>query len=412
MRTCRDILASTATIVCMLGISAAVVPLDGQSANPGKPQANYWVYVLAESADLMHRVRFGPDGLVVEETIVVGDAPTVTEGPHGVTISPDGKFLYLTMENAPGSGGRPEGKLWKYALGPDTLVGSGIYLGNFPATIDVTPDGLYTFSVNFNLHGDMVPSSVSAVYTPTVEEVARIVTCTMPHGGRMDSSGHFFYSGCMMDDQLVEIDTRTFAVSRRFSVAKGRERALPADDPAVSAIVRLLGGGRGPPVDPAQVAHTGDGVHRHAMAPPTCSPTWAQPSSDGSVIWIACNRSDEIVEIDRRSWSLTRRIKTGRGPYNMAQTRDGKLLLVTLKQGASFEILDRASGESLARLPNSTGVAHGVVATPDSRYAFVVSEGAGGTPGKVDVYDLAARTRVATVDVGQQAGGIAFWRMQ
>jgi hypothetical protein len=25
----------------------------------------------------------------------------------------------------------------------------------------VTPDGLYTFSVNFNLHGDMVPSTTS-----------------------------------------------------------------------------------------------------------------------------------------------------------------------------------------------------------------------------------------------------------
>ena len=39
-------------------------------------------------------------------------------------------------------------------------------------------------------------------------------------------------------------------------------------------------------------------------------------------------------------------------------------------------------------------------------------EGVGAQPGKVDVYDLAALTRVASVDVGQQAGGIAFWRMQ
>ena len=93
--------------------------------------------------------------------------------------------------------GVPDGKYWKYELGPDTLVGPGIFLGNFPASIDVTPDGLYAISANFNLHGDMVPSTVSVVYTPTMTEVARIVTCVMPHGSRIEPSGMFQYSGCM-----------------------------------------------------------------------------------------------------------------------------------------------------------------------------------------------------------------------
>src|SRR5260370_16008509 len=101
--------------------------------------------------------------------------------------------------------GNPMGKWWKFDAGPDTLIGSGIPLGNFPATIDITPDGLYTFSSNFNLHGDMVPSSISVVFTPMNEEVARIVTCTMPHGSRIDPSGRFQYSECMMDDQLLAI---------------------------------------------------------------------------------------------------------------------------------------------------------------------------------------------------------------
>ena len=42
-----------------------------------------------------------------------------------------------------------------------------------------------------------------------------------------------------------------------------------------------------------------------------------------------------------------------------------------------------------------------------SRYAFVTIEGVGAEPGAVDVIDLASRTKVASVDVGQQAGGIA-----
>jgi hypothetical protein len=256
----------------------------------------------------------------------------------------------------------------------------------------------------------MVPSTMSVIYTPTLTEIARVITCVMPHGSRFDPTGAFQYSGCMMDDQLVEIDARRFEVSRRFSLAKGREGPI-----AVAATAHDVAGHgahgatRGPPVDPATVGYGGQ---RHVMEPSTCSPAWAQPSADGGHIFVACNKADEIIQIDREKWEITRRMATGRGPYNLAVTPDGRLLLATLKQGAMFEIFDLASGRSLARLRNSTTVAHGIAVSPDSRYAFVSSEGVGAEPGKVDVYDLGALARVASVDVGQQAGGIAFWRME
>jgi DNA-binding beta-propeller fold protein YncE len=98
--------------------------------------------------------------------------------------------------------------------------------------------------------------------------------------------------------------------------------------------------------------------------------------------------------------------------YNLAVTPDGRLLVATLKQGHMFEVFDLANGRSLARLETSTTLAHGVAVSPDSRYAFVSSEGKGAEPGKVDVFDLRALARAGTVDVGQQASGIAFWKMQ
>jgi hypothetical protein len=54
----------------------------------------------------------------------------------------------------------------------------------------------------------------------------------------------------------------------------------------------------------------------------------------------------------------------------------------------------------------------GLVISPDCRYAFVTLEGVGAEPGTVDVVDLTSLTRVASVDVGQQAGGIDFWRTE
>ena len=400
----------------------AAPPSRPASAPPpvARPTENYWVYVGAESADKMHRNRFGPAGAEVEKTIPVGEQAAEMEGPHGLIISPDARFLYLTTGH-----GTPAGKLWKYELGSDTLVAPGLPLGNFPASLDVTPDGLYTMSSNFNLHGDMIPSTISVVYTPTMTEMSRPVTCTMPHGSRITPDGLAHYSGCMMDDQLVEIDARSFEVSRRFSLAKGKEGALEKTAGA------MLAGGRDghdahaghdtaasaarpavrPPIDPAEAGAAAMGGMKHDMVPNSCSPTWAQPSFDGSTIFVACNKADEIVEIDRAKWSVVRRFKTGRGPYNLAVSPDGALLVATLKQGHMTEVFDLKTGQSKAQLKNSTTVAHGVVISPDSRYAFVTSEGVGSAPGKVDAYDLRSLTKVGTVDVGQQASGIAFWKM-
>ncbi|MGQ0714731.1 MAG: YncE family protein [Gemmatimonadaceae bacterium] len=354
------------------------------------PQANYWVYVGAESADLIHRIRFGPGGAEVEKTFPVGESASELEGPHGLQISRDGKYLHVTTGH-----GSPDGKYWRYVLGPDTLAGPGIFLGYFPASLDLTPDGLYAFVVNFNLHGEMVPSSVSVVYTPTHTEVARTETCTMPHGSRVDSSGLRQYSTCMMDDQVVEIDTRTFQVARRFSLAKGKEGAMTKQQVAEHA-----------------THHAASAAGPRTPMPVTCSPTWAQPSADGRKVYVACNKADEIVEIDTEQWEITRRFPTGRGPYNLAVTPDGRLLIATLKQGAGVQVFDLATGQSVFNTKSSTTVTHGIAVSPDSRYAFISNEAVGAAPGKVDVYDLRTLTRVADVPVGQQAGGIAFWKME
>jgi DNA-binding beta-propeller fold protein YncE len=54
----------------------------------------------------------------------------------------------------------------------------------------------------------------------------------------------------------------------------------------------------------------------------------------------------------------------------------------------------------------------GVVISPDDHYAFVSVAGTGSEPGTVEIIDLAALRTVATIDVGPQAGGIDFWKME
>jgi hypothetical protein len=84
----------------------------------------------------------------------------------------------------------------------------------------------------------------------------------------------------------------------------------------------------------------------------------------------------------------------------------------TNKRGKSVSVIETASGRELARIPTTRRVPSGLVISPDDRYAFVTQEGVGAEPGTVDVIDLRTLTRVASVDVGQQAGGIDFWKSE
>ena len=166
-------------------------------------------------------------------------------------------------------------------------------------------------------------------------------------------------------------------------------------------------------VKDAKAVHdmSGHGMEATKPGDVSCSPTWVQPSADGNRIFVACNKSSDIVEIDVASWAMTRRIPAGDGVYNLATTHDGKYLITTNKRGKSASIIDIASGKEAARVPTSRRIASGVAISSDDRYAFVTQEGVGSEPGAVDVIDLRTLAKVATIDIGQQAGGIDFWKV-
>jgi DNA-binding beta-propeller fold protein YncE len=347
------------------------------SAAPADPERDYLVWVVAESSDTISLVRFGPSGARVERELPTGLMPIDLDGPHGIDLSPDGEFFFVSLGH-----GRPNGNLLKYRASDGEILGQ-VPLGSFPASLDVSPDGRFAYVVNFNLHGDMVPSSVSVVATEEMVEVARIQTCTMPHGSRLDSTGARHYSACMMDDALVEIDAKTLRVSRHFYLSKGKEHGMD-----------------GAP-----------GGHAMRMSELSCSPTWAQPSADAKRVFVACNKSDEIVEIDVSGWRLVRRIPAGPGVYNLGVSRDGKLI-ATNKRGQSVSIFDVATAKELARVPMRAPLVHGVTVSSDSRFAFVSEEAIGKAPGVVEAISLAELATAGSVEVGLQAAGLDFWKSE
>ena len=376
-------------VLCLLALVAAVMP--GLSSRAQRSTASsYLLYVASEASDRIALVRFDGVSLHVERDFGTGVMPIDIDGPHGLAVSPDGRFFFVSLAH-----GQPNGALWKYETATGGVTGR-VTLGMFPATLQVNPSGEFVYVVNFNLHGDPVASSVSVVHAESMLEIARIPTCRMPHGSRFNAQGTRHYSACMMDDMVVEIDTATLRVSRHFSLAPHAE-----------------GGGAGPPPNGAAPSHdtSGHGASAPKNGSATCSPTWVQPSSDGNAIFVACNGTSEIVEIGTGAWTVTRRLPARPGVYNLAATRDGRLL-ATNRRDASVSIFDLKTGQEAARITTPRQVVHGVVVTPDDRYAFASVEGIGAEPGTVVAIDLVAMKVLAAIDLGPQAGGIDFWKIE
>ncbi len=362
------------TLFRLLAVALALLAGDARAQS-----SVYRVYVANESSDLISRVAFTPgEGAVVENEIAVGVMPGDNDGAHGLSVSPDGRYWYVTIAH-----GTPYGYVWKFHAGPDTLV-ARTRLGLFPATMGITPDGQFMLAANFNLHGDMVPSDISVVYTPEMVEVTRVRTCLMPHGSRVRPDGAKQYSACMHSEQLVEIDVGTFEVSGRFRVAPGHEGPM----------------------------HGGDMEGHDVMGDRVCSPTWVEPGQGARanrVVYVACNKNQEILEVDTDSWVVVRRFATGKAPYNLEVTADGARMVATLKGQQAVAVFDLESGVEMGRVETSRPVTHGVVTSPDGRYAFVTNESVGSVLGTLDVIDLETLEVVATVELGHQSGGIDYW---
>ena len=356
---------------------------------------DYYLYVAAESDDTVSLLKFDGNNLSETERIVVGSYPTENEGPHGLTVDPNGKYWYLTLAH-----GNPFGKLIKYSTETNEVVDETT-LGLFPASMQISSVTGFLYCVNFNLHGDMKPSSVSVVDPETMTEITRIKTGSMPHGSRITSDGLKQYSVAMMSGELFEIDALSLEVSR----------ILDLEDHSKMDHSKM----EHSEMDHSKMEHSkmNDSKMDHSkMKHSNVKPTWVIPHPNKNVIYIAGNGSDEIIEVDSDSWKVSKRIKTGKGPYNVEISPDGKYMIATLKSIGSTGIWDLDSGKLLSEVKNSTSVSHGIAISPDSKYAFISVEGIGGEPGIVDVIDIKSQTLIDNVEIGKQAGGIAFWKME
>jgi YVTN family beta-propeller protein len=339
------------------------------------PAPRYRIYVSSESGDIVSQLAWDGVALRTLKVVPVGIMPSDIDGPHNVTVSPDGRYWYVTIAH-----GTPYGSLWKMAVDGDTLVGR-TPVEMFPTTIAVTPDGELAFVANSDFYGDHPRTNVvSVVYTPQMVPLATLPACDMPHGVKVNHAGTRVYVSCMNSDEILEIDRARLAVARRYRTGVGM-----------------------PPAMPMPAGHGGaEAMHVHDA----CMPTFVSVSPDDRRLYVACNHSNELLVLDAVALQLVKSVPTGHGAYNVEPSPDGRWVIVTNKKDQSVSLIDAATLAETARIPTTKPFPHGVAYSPDSRYAFISQESKGVDPGAVDVIDLPRGANVASLDVPLQPTGI------
>jgi len=318
----------------------------------------YSMYVANESDDTVMLVEF--DGLTfsIPDTITVGNIHTEIEGPHGLAVDLRGDHWFVSIAH-----GKPNGWVVRYSTAEQRPTGA-VMLGLFPASMAISPHTGLLHVVNFNLHGNLEPSSISVVDPDAMLEVGRITTGIMPHGSAFQKDGKRHYSVAMMSHELFEMDALNLRISRKIPLGAGTR------------------------------------------------PTWVTHHPHEPLAYIAGNGSDEVIIVNTDSGAVSDRIAIPGAPYNLAISPDGNILVATLKGAQMISMMDLSSGMEQTRISTSMPVPHGIAITPDNKFVFVTSEGIGSEPGSIDAIHIESKTAVASIAAGQQTGGIAFWKIR
>jgi DNA-binding beta-propeller fold protein YncE len=312
---------------------------DPEAGTSSREPSGYVLFVGLESEDAVAIVDPG-SGQVLRK-IPVGVSTEDIEGVHALTVSPDGRFYYLSIAH-----GWPYGSIWKMTTDNDSLV-ARTDVGLFPATTAITPDGMWLFVANYNLHGDPQTDTVSVVHTPTMTEVKQIPVCTKPHGLVSTHDGTAVYVSCTRDNVLKKISVSSLSVVDSTNTLTDQDRAEET----------------------------------------VCYPAGLALSKDDGTLYVACHRHGEIrVMATEDLGRFTNAIPVGDGPYLIKVDPAGGRLYVPNRNDQSYTVIDLASETPVATKPSSATHPHTFAFGPDGT-VFLSMESHAVVPGAIVVME-------------------------
>lgn len=270
--------------------------------------------------------------------------------PHGIAVTPDGRYAYLTSRN-PEKGKKPRSP----GQFPVSVVDVGT--GRIVATIDVggeshhawmSPDGRRVYVTVPSAEGVAVIDTAANRVVKTIETGFKgNAVATSPDGKRI-------YVTNKGDDTLSVISGETLEVTKSLEVGAG--------------------------------------------------PDHLAVSPDGKFVYLTAAFANEVWSLTTDPLQVFAKARVGKGPHGIAVSADGRQIFTASRGGARFSVLSGPELKGIYSFDLGKGPAH-VSVPPGGRRVYIDDE----TESKIYVYDPATRKIVHTICLWPEPHETAFF---
>ena len=232
MRIWRSLLVLVATSVALSACGKGETPVFHGAAfgadRPATGPLNGLFLTTDNGSDLLSAVD--PATQKVRFSIPVGFIPVELEGPHHLAADPAGRFVYINLSEAvAGSGTGPHGShgtgtIPGFVLKLATKDGAQVAFAQVdpnPGDLTISPDGKTIYVTHYDLVklGKMTPanprlgdSNLVVIDAASMNVTKRVPLCPAAHGVRLTPDGKTLYSTCGADEiAIVDLSALTLA---------------------------------------------------------------------------------------------------------------------------------------------------------------------------------------------------------
>ena len=240
----------------------------------GTEQASHGIALSLDGNELYTGTGFSAKSVLVIDTKTKEKRKEVKfdEGVHGIDLSPNGRYLYVSLN--PGLGG--EGGSLAIIKIENMEIIANVKTDNGPAHVAVTPSGSQVWVANVN------GNSVSVINTQTNELIKTIAVGDVPNEVVITPDEKWAYVANVESDLVTVINVET--------------------------------------LEAIKTIKAGDGPHGVTVSP------------NGKELWVSNNNSNDITVIDTQTLTTKLTIPTGSYANHVAFSIDGKWAYVTNRQ--------------------------------------------------------------------------------
>lgn len=312
----RSTLFRCARIAVLVG--ASLLPPAAVAAQTGGGEVRLYV---ADRYQGVHRLD--PHTLAILGTIETGPRP------HGLIVSPDRRFLYISVETT--------NELLKVDVRTDSVVGRAT-VGPVPNEPTISADGRYVFVPQ--RAGDLT----DVVDTETMTVVKTLPVGREQHNAYTSADGSHVYVTAMGDSLIAVVDPRELEIDRKIHVGGiPRPVALTADESLAYVALSNLHG------FVALDLRSGAVTRRVEIPLPSGTPrplldTYTHGlllTPDGRELWTASYAIDKVYAFTVPDLRPLAELTLDQGPHWFTLHPDGEPLYVTLERAGKVAAIHR-----------------------------------------------------------------------